>query len=289
MKNDQRNYVIVGTFVIAMAVALILWIALMSGRGGSTESYSLVFRNLTQLKTGAQVLYEGYPIGFVEKIRPEKRDGLMMFFVTASIDEGWPIPVDSEATIASGIFEAPVIEISGGSASELIAAGSEIPAREATDIFSVANEASDKLTGILDDVGKAAPALLENVTVVSDDLRTAMTQINSLIDPENVGRVDSILTNIEGAAVDMNRLIDDVRKAGSNVNSLVSHLDALLDEESGDLSQSIDDLRHVAASLSADIDSITANLEAATRNANEFSKQIRENPGVLLRGREQGE
>ncbi len=289
MKNDARNYVIVGIFVISMTIALILWIALMSGRSGATESYPLVFRNLMQLKTGAQVLYEGYPIGFVEKVRPEKREGVMMFLVDASIQEGWPIPVDSEATIATGIFEAPVIEISGGESNELIPAGSEIPAREATDIFSIANEASDKLAAILDDVGEAAPQLLENITVVSDDLRTAMTQINALIDKENVGRVDSILSNIEGATVDMNRLLADVRKAGSNVNSLVNHLDALLDEESGDLSQTIDDLRHVAASLSADIESITANLESATRNANEFSKQIRENPGVLLRGRETGE
>lgn len=289
MKNDKRNYVIVGTFVIAMTAALIAWIALMTGRSGAVDSYHLVFRNLVQLKTGAQVLYEGYPIGFVESVSPEKRDGRMLFRVDASIREGWPIPTDSMATIATGIFEAPVIEIRGGTATSLVAAGSEIPAREATDLFALANEASDKLDGILEDVAEAAPKLLDNVAIVSEDLRTAMSQINSLIDPENVGRVDSILSNVEGATLDVNRLINDVRAAGENVNGLVQHLDALLDEESGDLSQAIDDLRHVSASLSADIDSITANLEAATRNANEFSKQIRENPGVLLRGREVGE
>ena len=44
-------------------------------------------------------------------------------------------------------------------------------------------------------------------------------------------------------------------------------------------------MRHTTAALASHIDAITANLEDATRNANEFSKQIREDPSVLLRGR----
>ncbi len=37
MREDTRNYVIVGTFVLAMLVALIVWIALLSGRTGATD------------------------------------------------------------------------------------------------------------------------------------------------------------------------------------------------------------------------------------------------------------
>ena len=33
-------------------------------------------------------------------------------------------------------------------------------------------------------------------------------------------------------------------------------------------------------------EAVASNLEDATRNANEFSRQLRANPGVLLRGRE---
>jgi phospholipid/cholesterol/gamma-HCH transport system substrate-binding protein len=40
------------------------------------------------------------------------------------------------------------------------------------------------------------------------------------------------------------------------------------------------------AAISRRIDSITGDLESTTRNMNEFSRQIRENPGVLVRGRE---
>jgi phospholipid/cholesterol/gamma-HCH transport system substrate-binding protein len=32
-------------------------------------------------------------------------------------------------------------------------------------------------------------------------------------------------------------------------------------------------------------DAIAHNLEATTRNMNEFSQQIRENPGLIIRGR----
>ena len=48
----------------------------------------------------------------------------------------------------------------------------------------------------------------------------------------------------------------------------------------------IRDLRHTLAAISRRIDSITSDLETTTRNVSEFSRQIRENPGVLVRGRE---
>ena len=54
------------------------------------------------------------------------------------------------------------------------------------------------------------------------------------------------------------------------------------------------DVRHEATAVyAADavarrIDSITSNLEATMRNMNEFSGQVRENPGVLVRGRSSG-
>jgi phospholipid/cholesterol/gamma-HCH transport system substrate-binding protein len=34
------------------------------------------------------------------------------------------------------------------------------------------------------------------------------------------------------------------------------------------------------------MDAISSNLESTSRNLDEFSRQVRENPGVLLRGRD---
>ena len=54
MREDTRNFVVVGTFVITMLVALITWIALLSGRTGATDDYHIVYDNVMGLKTGVQ-------------------------------------------------------------------------------------------------------------------------------------------------------------------------------------------------------------------------------------------
>jgi phospholipid/cholesterol/gamma-HCH transport system substrate-binding protein len=113
-----------------------------------------------------------------------------------------------------------------------------------------------------------------------------MEQVNSLLDNENIGRINHILVNVEDATGNLNQLLVDLQDAGANVDLLVKNLDRLLDEEDGDLAEVIDDVRHTTATLASHIDAITANLENATRNADEFSKQIREDPSLLLRGRE---
>ena len=39
MRDDRRNYIVVGVFVIAMVVGLVLWIAKISGGAGATDAY----------------------------------------------------------------------------------------------------------------------------------------------------------------------------------------------------------------------------------------------------------
>ena len=75
MREDSRNYMIVGSFVLAMLVALITWIALLSGRTGATDDYHIVYDNVMGLKTGVEILYEGYPVGLIEDISPVEQDG----------------------------------------------------------------------------------------------------------------------------------------------------------------------------------------------------------------------
>ena len=54
MRNEKRNYAAVGIFVIAMVLALVFWIGLMSGRGGASDDYYIVFSNVAGLKSGVE-------------------------------------------------------------------------------------------------------------------------------------------------------------------------------------------------------------------------------------------
>ena len=61
MNSNKINYVMVGTFIIVMAVALVVTIVALSGGRGASDDYHALYRNVTGVKYGTQVLYEGYP------------------------------------------------------------------------------------------------------------------------------------------------------------------------------------------------------------------------------------
>ena len=71
MMDDRRNYILVGAFVLAMLVALVVWIGTLSGVGGSTDSYWIRYSNVMGLSSGTQILFEGYPVGRIESITPQ--------------------------------------------------------------------------------------------------------------------------------------------------------------------------------------------------------------------------
>ena len=73
MRDDRLNYVIVGIFVIAMVVGLVLWIAKISGGTGATDAYYIRYGAVPGLAKGAQIFFDGYPIGRIESIERVER------------------------------------------------------------------------------------------------------------------------------------------------------------------------------------------------------------------------
>jgi phospholipid/cholesterol/gamma-HCH transport system substrate-binding protein len=67
---------------------------------------------------------------------------------------------------------------------------------------------------------------------------------------------------------------------------MLETVSALIDGHSDDIAHSLVDLHASLETVSRHIDAVANNLEGATRNLNEFGGQIREDPSILLRGRE---
>jgi phospholipid/cholesterol/gamma-HCH transport system substrate-binding protein len=286
MRDDKRNYVVVGVFVLAMVAALIAWILMVSGRTGATDDYSVVFDNVSGLKPGVEILYEGYPVGLIGGIEPIDRDGRRRFRIDVTVRRGWPIPEDSEAAVTSGLFSAAVIDISGGDSDRLLPPGSEIPALAAQDIMAVVNSAAQRLGKLLDSVSDKVPNIMTDVERLASELNTAVDSVNVMLAPENAQRVTSILTNVDGLTADANEALTGLGDTRRRIDALIAKLDGMLDEESGDVAEAMAELKHSLAAVSRHIDAIAANLEVTTRNMGEFSQQIRDDPSLLIRGRE---
>ncbi len=284
-----------GAFVIAMLVALILWIALLSGRTGATDDYYIVYDNVMGLKTGVEILYEGFPVGHIEGISPVEREGRRSYRVDVSVKRNWPIPEDSVAEItAPALLSAYVIDIRAGESKKLLEPGSEIEGREAAAMLSAVNALADDVRKVIEEsVGpmlasfsEGVPGIVDNIDQFTAELNQTVDQLNAILSSTNVERVSQILGNLDSATGEFATLIEGLGGTRRQVDGLIAKLDALLEKDQGELDVAIRDLRHTLAAISRRIDSITSDLETTTRNLNEFSRQLRENPGVLVSGRE---
>jgi len=284
MRDDQRNYIMVGAFVIIMIAGLILWIALLSGRTGATDTYYIHYADVLGLSEGTQIYYNGYPVGMIESIEPSHDGDDRLFRLEVSIRKGWKIPEDSKAEItASGLLSAVVINIGGGSSTTALSPGDQIQSVEATNLLAVMTEAASGFSEFLLDTLKPQ---LEGIVA---DLGQTMDQVNTLLSPANTGRIERILMNLEGVSEEVEGMTAGLTETQTRLDNVLKQVETLLTENEDTISQSVADLHESLEAIARRADAIAHNLEMTTRNMNEFSQQIRENPGVIIRGRSAAE
>jgi phospholipid/cholesterol/gamma-HCH transport system substrate-binding protein len=322
MRNYFVNYTAVGVFVAAMIVALIWALAQISGRTGPTDGYSIVMDAVTDIDYGTLVRYEGYKIGQVERIEPEWTDGKYRFRVFVTVEQGWKIPDDSVARISASSFLAgKTVEIFGGKSQQLVAAGGEIVGGTPADAFSlmaqVAGQIGDlsesslkpliqhvddiiqrigsktdvnleqlfkSLQAIAADVQEKTPKITTDISAFTTQMNATLLQADKLVDDRNIESVRTILANIETASAQAQGAAADIKVVSTKVQTLIDQLNAMVGDNRKNVDKSIANLEYILRSVSQNIDSITRNIDGTARNMSEFSRLIRQNPGLLLNG-----
>lgn len=372
MKSNKINYLVVGGFILAMLAGLVVSLALLTGRTGATDTYYVMYRNVTGVKFGTQVLYEGFPIGQVEEITPTIEDGRLRFKVEISVSEGWRVAGDSVAEIAApGLLSAVTVNIAGGSSMSFLSPGATLEGKEAANIFAAvssvagdlknltdtsikpflkdmnravnvftrileedAQTAVKQIAALVDDLAKRAPGILsgmerltqnleegsremalmmtpenrkrieaivanfsetseqmrllltaetrENLQAVAANLNAGSDQLRQLLTPENRAKLVSFIANMDDTASTIARMTRQLEGTRKDFSRLIASLNDLVDKNRPDVDRSVIALRQILDSVSRHIDSVNQNLEGASRNLYEFSRQIRQNPGLLL-------
>jgi phospholipid/cholesterol/gamma-HCH transport system substrate-binding protein len=322
MRNYSISYATVGVFVAAMVVALIVTLTLITGRSGPRDGYRVLFDNVTDIKYGTVVRYQGFPIGQVDEIDPIYQDGRYRFGVKVSVLRGWKIPADSQASIkASSFLAAKTIDIQGGSSKDLIAVGGDIQGSGAGDMFALMAGLAGKVGGLLDTgvvplldqlkgsikqltdtannqiggVGGDVHVLVTNANAHLDDisnqvkgLTTGLSynidQLKKVLADGNVKAVNQILANLDTASRTADQTLAQLDALSIEVNGVAQSVHAMVERNSKNVDKSTADLEYILRAVSSNIDSITSNLEGTSRNMSEFSRLIRQNPGLLLSG-----
>jgi phospholipid/cholesterol/gamma-HCH transport system substrate-binding protein len=297
MKDANRNYVAVGAFVLSMLAAVVLWFAALSGLAVSSDQYFILWDNVMGLKSGTQILFEGYQIGLIENIErsPEADSGGPNYRVEIEVEKDWPIPVSAEAeTTAPSFLAALVVNIDAGDSDEILAPGSVIRSKEQGDLLAAAGDAMSKLSEVLDfmkprieEITNSIGLVLseENAEQIQSMLETMNARVKEILSDENAENIGIILTNLGNVAKDMSDVTGGLQISKAKVDDILATINGLIDSNSGDIGKSLADLQASLEAVSRHIDAIASNLEDTTRNAKEFSEQIRSDPSVLLRGR----
>lgn len=294
MRDDRRSYIAVGAFVVAMLAALVVWLATLSGRGFAAHSYFVVYDNVLGLAEGTQVLYDGFPVGQITGIEPTLREGKRAFRIDLGIRRDWDLPEDSVATVAApGLLSAVVIDIRGGISPTALEPGSEVRGLPASSVFTVVSDVATQLTDLsenslkplLESLGKGTPQIVSNIEDFTGALNVTLERIDALLSPPNIERIDRILVNLETTSSGFAEVSSDLVRTRAEVDRLLGTVDRLLDRNEGEIGHAITDLHDSLEAVARHIDAISHNLELSTRNLSEFSRQIRENPGILVRGR----
>ncbi len=295
MRRDTVNYTLVGAVVLAALVLLLVGLVLITGRSGATTGYVTHYRNVTGLRYGAPIFYQGYRVGQVGGITPERTADGTKYKVDLEIRRDWPIPKDSPARLQStGLLADVSVGISEGASKEALAPGGELKGVEGADIFAAMNELAgqiseltrnqitpliqtlttrvDSITGTID---QKTPVILEQTHVLLDRLNVASESLNDVLKPENRAEISKTLSEVS-------KLSTELHKTRETLDSALGEIASIAKENRPDLRASVQDLSSVLQALSARMDVITHHLESSSRNLDEFSREIRSHPNRLI-------
>ncbi|MFO1435114.1 MAG: MlaD family protein [Gammaproteobacteria bacterium] len=324
MRRDNINYLAVGIFVLAVGAAF-LWIMYrLTGSTGPADRYYAVYNTVNGIKYGTVTYYKGYPVGQVEQIDPLFGENSTRYRVEFSVKKDWKIRQGSAAAIVlPGPLAPAVIDIHEGTGTGTLAPGSELASVEQGDVFAMLNDAAadfKKLTQDSKPLLKNLTTLSEQLSSLTEsDIKPLLTSIRGKVDDpelfnglkaivkkldasadalsqtlnqENRDNFAAILVNAKQGTVRLDELIARIESSRQEMHNLLVQMNALVKDNRDGVAQTINDasgtmreLRSSVKVVADNVDTIVHYLEGSGRNMQEFSREVRENPGVLLGGK----
>ena len=96
-------------------------------------------------------------------------------------------------------------------------------------------------------------------------------------------KVRTAVDDFASAAHNVAGLTADLGRTRAALDKLLTSLDRVVTDNEPELRRALEQARFSLGILAQHVDAIVQNLEGTTRNMNEFSRQIRQSPGLLLR------
>jgi phospholipid/cholesterol/gamma-HCH transport system substrate-binding protein len=298
MKQQHINYFAVGLFVLTSLLVLMVVIYRITGRSTNADEYFVELHNVSGIRTGSPVTYAGFEIGQLGDILPVRSQGQTRYRLQLLVKSGWTIPSDSTATIVTpGLLAEKQIDISEGKSQTFLKPGGTIAGVEATDMFKMVRDMSAQFQKLSDqglqplldtinhEITATVPALTKQTSQLLKQLNASADHLLALLQTTDARRLKAIMGNTETMTNNLLKVSDRLSQAADQVDKLLQSTNALMNDNNKDLRQAVLDLRTSMDVVATNINSVVEHIDSTARNMSEFSRQLRNNPGVLLNGK----
>ena len=266
--ETRANYLMVGSFVLALAVGLVVFVLWLAKFQFETEfaRYDIIYKNsVTGLRIGSPVRYSGVQVGEVTDISLDGKQPDQVL-ITIEIDAKTPVRSDSVATLEiEGLTGGLYVLLSGGApeAPPLVAA----PGQDRPVIAARASSLQQVLEG--------APELVQSVNVL-------LARANDLLNADNRAHIAASLANLDQFTAslaahsgDIGLVLEDASATMANLRestATLSELAAALKSDSGKLVERADATLAIFGDMAGTVD---AEVSATAGDARALIKDLR--------------
>ncbi|MCW8855299.1 MAG: MlaD family protein [Gammaproteobacteria bacterium] len=260
-------------------IMLLAMLYKVTGAQAGAVSYYVVFDKLSNIKKGTGVTYGGYQIGRVATVVPFREQGKTQYKLQLQIKGDWLIPDDSIAQIVMpGLIADKMIEITEGKSNQMLKPEDTIKSRHTADMMELVNSIASELDRVI-------PGLSEDLSGLFVKLNSSADQLALMLNDTNRNHINKAFLNADLATENLKTLSIGFNKVNLQLEEVLRRSNKILSVNDDDLRFTVVKLRESIGVISENIQSIMYNMETTTRNMNEFSRQLRDNPGVILSGK----
>ena len=276
MKKDNLNYTLVGSFVVGVLLLLFYILFRITGHESGLQNYYVVFNKVAGIKEGASVTFSGYKIGQVEALIPVQENNHTVYKMQLLVKENWPIPEDSIAKIIMpGVIADKQIDITEGKSTTHLQPGDRIKSQASMDMMLVMQDIAQQLQSFI-------PRATGDTEQLLSSLNNSARQLEKLMSEKNQQHVSNMFKNADVASYNLAKLAKGFDDVQLQLDTLLSRSNRLITDNETDLRESVIELRETMRLISSKMEPMLYNMDASSRNLNEFSRQIRHNPAAFI-------
>lgn len=284
MEATRAEKTRLGIFILVVTAIFVVSILFLVGGkifSRTDEYYTRMEESITGLEPGSTVKQNGLDVGQITDIHADPYN-IRKTIVRFSVKRGTKLKADMTATLGSyGITGLKYIEITGGSfAAADIPKGGEVPSG-----LSMLG----RLTSRADSIAFKVDRLLGNVIAITEmdnrqNLNRMMAASASLAES-----LDSMAADVRGVHPGrrMDAILADVEATTKDLRGKVKRSD--LEGTVRDYQLAAQEIQKLVRNSQEDVATSVANLKETMKNMSTFSRQIKENPSILLRREEKQE